>query len=228
MAGNKDGKDLEFPHEDSQLQDSQSNPPFEESQQLQDSQQDVSSPDSEGTPRLSPNCVPKPLSPSPSPLPEGEESSAPLPGSPFTLQEESEESSGEPSGDLTPPIGFTLASDGSLHGDMNMMNSMMADPATLMILNVLSGVIGKKLAERVNTGSDGEGSDGKGSGGKGSDGKGSCAKGDGQGYGASSSALPPAPSSAFPPLPGAQCVPSAKSKAKASSKRGKKKFSKHN
>ncbi len=68
------------------------------------------------------------------------------------LQEESEESSGNASGDLTPPIGFCVASDGSLHGDMNMMGSMMADPATLMILNAMSGVIGKKLAEKVNKG----------------------------------------------------------------------------
>lgn len=197
MAGNKDGKDVGFPHEDSQLQDSENNPPLEESQQLEDSQQDVeppsqpcpSLPDSQETLKLSPNCVsPLPMPPSPSPSP---------------LQEEGEESSGEASDDsanLTPPVGFCLASDGSVHGDMNMMGSMMSDPTTLMIFNALSAVIGNRLAESVPQG------DGKGSASKG-DGKGSASKGDGQGYdGASSSSATHA----------AQPVSKAKAKAKGS------------
>lgn len=199
MAGNKDGKDVGVPHEESQLQDSETNPPFEESQQLEDSQQDVeppsqpnlSLPDSQETLKLSPNCVsplPMPPSPSPSPQEEGEESS--------------DGQASDDSANLTPPVGFCIASDGSVHGDMNMMGSMMADPMSLMIFNAMSAVIGNRLAAK-------------------GDGKGSASKGDGdgQGYdGASSSSATRA----------AQPFSKAKAKAKGSSKRNSKKAGKKN
>ena len=204
MPGNNDGKDVGFHHEDSQLQDSENNPPLEESQQLEDSQQDVeppsqpslSLPDSQETLKLSPNCVsPLPMPPSPSPSPFQEEGG-----------ESSEGEASDDSANLTPPVGFCIASDGSVHGDMNMMGGMMADPTTLMIFNAMSAVIGNRLAERVSEG------DGKGAS-KG-DGKGSASKGDGQGYdGASSSSATYA----------AQPVSKAKAKAKGSQRFSKKK-----
>lgn len=142
MAGNKDGKDVGVPHEESQLQDSETNPPFEESQQLEDSQQDVeppsqpnlSLPDSQETLKLSPNCVsplPMPPSPSPSPQEEGEESS--------------DGQASDDSANLTPPVGFCIASDGSVHGDMNMMGSMMADPMMVKDLLPKVMVMGKDM-----------------------------------------------------------------------------------
>ena len=77
--------------------------------------------------------------------------------------EESDESEG--SGNITPPHGMVISSDGRIHGDA----SHLADPMTLMIMTAMSRVFAKKAK-------------GKGKGGYGED-------GEGQASGAASSSV---------------------------------------